>query len=317
MCELIKRFLPAFALLFSETLVAQLRWVDVSRDYGELPATLKVYKTSDSLNGRPFIGYCVIVPLKNRQIEFTTQIGNGKRFKPSEFFTAEASPIVVVNGTFFSFHTNQNLNTVIRNGEMVAYNVNAVKSQNSDSFYYTTRSAIGIKRNRKADVAWLFTDSLQRWPYAFEEQPIIAKGRTPKPGINDLNTLEAWSRWRMQTAIGGGPVLVKDHLLRVTNKEEQMFVNGDKDKHPRTAMGYTSDGKLVILAIQGRFPGTAEGATLEEEGNILIDLGCVEALNLDGGGSSCLLVNGKETIKPSDKEGQRAVPAVFLIKVKK
>jgi len=37
-------------------------------------------------------------------------------------------------------------------------------------------------------------------------------------------------------------------------------------------------------------------------------------LNLDGGGSSCMLVNGKETIKPSDKEGQRAVPAVFIIK---
>jgi len=40
----------------------------------------------------------------------------------------------------------------------------------------------------------------------------------------------------------------------------------------------------------------------------------LEALNLDGGGSSCLLINGKETIKPSDKEGQRPVPAVFMIR---
>jgi exopolysaccharide biosynthesis protein len=39
-------------------------------------------------------------------------------------------------------------------------------------------------------------------------------------------------------------------------------------------------------------------------------------LNLDGGGSSCMLINGKETIKPSDPTGQRAVPAVFLIKNK-
>jgi exopolysaccharide biosynthesis protein len=46
-------------------------------------------------------------------------------------------------------------------------------------------------------------------------------------------------------------------------------------------------------------------------------LGCVEALNLDGGGSSCLLINGKETIKPCDKEGQRPVPAVFLVHAKK
>jgi exopolysaccharide biosynthesis protein len=41
----------------------------------------------------------------------------------------------------------------------------------------------------------------------------------------------------------------------------------------------------------------------------------VEALNLDGGGSSCMLVYGKETIKPSDKK-QRAVPAVFMIREK-
>jgi len=121
----------------------------------------------------------------------------------------------------------------------------------------------------------------------------------------------------MRTAIGGGPVLVKDGLVNVTNEEEQMFVNGEKDVHPRTAMGYTARRQLIILAIQGRFPGKAEGATLAEEAKILADLGCVEALNLDGGGSSCVLVNGRETIQPSDKGGQRAVPAVFIIREKK
>lgn len=78
-------------------------------------------------------------------------------------------------------------------------------------------------------------------------------------------------------------------------------------------MGYTSDDHLIIMVIQGRFPGIAEGATLEQEAKLLIGLGCVEALNLDGGGSSCMLVNGKETIKPSDKTGERPVPAVFII----
>ena len=54
---------------------------------------------------------------------------------------------------------------------------------------------------------------------------------------------------------------------------------------------------------------------LHKKLKFLKDLGCIEALNLDGGGSSCLLINGKETIKPSDKT-QRAVPAVFIIKKK-
>jgi exopolysaccharide biosynthesis protein len=78
-------------------------------------------------------------------------------------------------------------------------------------------------------------------------------------------------------------------------------------------MGYTGDGHLIIMVVQGRFPGIAEGASLNDLALMLIETGCIEALNLDGGGSSMLLINGKETIKPSDKEGQRPVPAVFFI----
>jgi exopolysaccharide biosynthesis protein len=119
----------------------------------------------------------------------------------------------------------------------------------------------------------------------------------------------------MQTAVGGGPVLIQNGEIRITNEEERMFVGkAINDKHPRTAMGYTKDSKLVILLIQGRFPGIAEGATLTQEARLLKNIGCYKALNLDGGGSSCMLINGKETIKPSDKEGERPVPAVFLIR---
>lgn len=121
-------------------------------------------------------------------------------------------------------------------------------------------------------------------------------------------------KWKVKTAIGGGPVLVQNGAVKITNNEELKFAGkAINDKHPRTAMGYTADHKLVILVIEGRSRESA-GATLVQTAQILKDLGCIEALNLDGGGSSCLLVNGKETIRPSDKEGQRAVPAVFLIK---
>jgi exopolysaccharide biosynthesis protein len=81
-------------------------------------------------------------------------------------------------------------------------------------------------------------------------------------------------------------------------------------------MGYTPQGQLIYLVVEGRFPGKSEGATLPELANILKDLGCIEALNLDGGGSSAMLVNGKPTITPSDKEGERPVPAVMMIKKK-
>jgi hypothetical protein len=182
-------------------------------------------------------------------------------------------------------------------------------------YYYPTRGAIGIDRRRRADVAWTFTDTSRRWPYAFEEIPVVAKGKDSLPSIYDLEDI-SWKWWKMRTAVGGGPVLIHDGKIRISNREEQLFPDADGDHQPRTAMGYTRDGQLIVLAIQGRTPGRAAGATLQEEARILLGLGCYEALNLDGGGSSCLLVNGKETIRPSDSGGERPVPTVFLIKRK-
>ena len=300
--------------LFHTVSLAQLKWKPVQRD--TLAPGLRLFTITDTLNGRPFIAYYIEANLKNKKLDFTTQVGKGKRYTPSQFYETEGEPSVVVNGTFFSFATNQNLNVIIRNGKVLSYNVPALKSMISDSFYYPTRSAIGITRNRRADVAWLFTDTAQRWPYAFQSRPIIARGKTSDPELKDLHTIDPWKWWKMKTAIGGGPVLIQEGKMNVTNREEQMLVKGVADLHPRTAMGYTKKRKLIILVVQGRTPGIAEGATLNEVAKILADLGCHEALNLDGGGSSCMLVNGKETIKPSDKEGQRPIPGVFIIKQK-
>jgi exopolysaccharide biosynthesis protein len=301
-------------LLICSTSFAQLKWTQVDSFSRDLPSSVKVYYTNDSLDGKPFIAYYVEADLKDRSLHFTTQVGNGQRFTPSQYYESEKQPLVVVNGTFFSFQTNQNLNIVMRNGKMKAYNVTALRARGKDStkFYYVTRGAIGIDKRRRADVAWIFNDSSKKKPYAFQDSPVVAMGKDREPHVKDLRRFD-FDKWKMQTAIGGGPVLIQQGQIYITNGKEQMFVNGEKDKHPRTAMGYTSKGKLIILAIQGRFPGKAEGATLMEEAQILKDLGCYEALNLDGGGSSCLLVNGKETIKPSDKEGQRPVPGVFII----
>ena len=81
--------------------------------------------------------------------------------------------------------------------------------------------------------------------------------------------------------------------------------------------------RLILLDVAGfykKIVGEKRGGFCYELNGLfyelLKELGCDEALNLDGGGSSCLLVNGKPTIKVSDKEGQRPVPAVFLVKTK-
>lgn len=302
-------------LLLPITSFSQLKWKKANNEFDSLPRSIRIFKTTDSLNGRPFKAWCAEVKLKDKHIDFTTQTGQGSCYTPSEYYTREKQPYIVVNGGYFSFQTNQNLNVIIREGKMVAYNIPALKSLFSDSFYYATRSAFGISKKRMADIAWLFTDTAKRWPYAFQTHPIVAKGSNPDPSFTDLHTIEQWNWWKMHTAIGGGPVLVQEGAVLITNREEQLYAFEKDDRHPRTAIGYTRNHRLIILVIQGRSPGIAEGATLEEEARILVELGCVEAMNLDGGGSSCMLINGKETIVPADKT-QRPVASVFIVKKK-
>jgi hypothetical protein len=192
----------------------QLKWELQDSLFGPLPPEVHVYKTSSPLNGRPNTAYYISLPLESSELDFTTQVGRGKRFTPSQFYTQEDSPLVVVNGTYFSFADNRNLNLVIRNGMLQAYNLPAVPAADSDSgFYYITRGAIGIDKKKKADVAWVYTDTAQRYAYALLNGPSKAWGTKPDPEWPDIRRQLPGGgrkkiRWKMETAIGGGPVLI-------------------------------------------------------------------------------------------------------------
>ena len=310
---------------------AQLNWTNVDSLYQPLPSSVHVFKTTDTLAGKPNIAFYVVADLKDKKLLFDADTTLNRRFTPNQFYQKNRQPLLVVNTTFFSFQTNQNLNIVIKDGKLVGYNIHSVAGRGKDTFTYRHPyvSAIGIKKNRDADIAWTFSDSSERralavqWKQAEPRKDSVKDisyytVRSTKYGrLHERPAKQLFHKWKMQTAVGGGPALLQKGEIEITNNEELKFAGkAIEDKHPRTAMGYTKDGKLIILVIQGRFPGIAEGATLVQEARILKDLGCWEALNLDGGGSSCMLVNGKETIKPSDATGQRAVPAVFIIRKK-
>ena len=69
----------------------------------------------------------------------------------------------------------------------------------------------------------------------------------------------------------------------------------DKDREPRTALGYTSDYFFYFLCVDGRNPGVSEGMTMDDMGSIFEALKCSRAVNVDGGGSSQLLIRNPET----------------------
>ncbi len=295
---------------------AQLQWKIVDSIQQNLPKGLKVFFTNDSIDGKPNIAFYIEADLKNKKLQFDVDTTYKRRLTPNEFYLKNNKPYLVVNGTFFNFKTNQNFNTVIKNGKAVSFNIASTRGVGKDSnrMVKMYRSAIGFSKKRKADVAWIQTDTSEHLrasqlpinPLKTDSALLLAKN---KKWINTH-----FNKWKMQTAIGGGPVLIQNGEIQITNDEEMLFTGKAKfERNPRTAMGYTADGKLIILVIEGRNAGKAEGADLLQEATILKNIGCIEALNLDGGGSSCMLVNGNETIKPSDKTGQRAVPAVFII----
>jgi exopolysaccharide biosynthesis protein len=127
---------------------------------------------------------------------------------------------------------------------------------------------------------------------------------------------EGATLWKAKTAIGAGPVLIKDGKY-INSYIEELFDSesgiGPESNNPRTAVGITKSGIMIFFVCEGRnMTQGVVGFTLDEETKILLSLGCTEALNLDGGGSSCLLINGKETIKPSDGKQRSVVTAVSL-----
>ncbi len=326
----------AFSLLClinGSSLFAQQKWVNVDTAFGVLPKDFHVYKTTDDLDGKPFIAYYAEAKLKDKELDFTTDTTYRRRLTPAKFFEKNNAPLLVVNTTFFSFETNQSLNVVIKDGKVIGYNIHSIPMKGKDTFQYRhpIGSAIGINKKREADIAWIFTDSSKRYSYANQRPFLAIKNSSPVfpfRAIRSMRTAvtflhdepkkkdfkKSFHKWKMRTAVGGGPVLVQYGRIHITNEEELKFPGkAINDAHPRTCMGYTADGRLIVMVIQGRYPNAA-GATLKQEAQLLVDLGCVEALNLDGGGSSCMLINGKETIKPSSDGVERPVPAVFIIK---
>lgn len=101
-------------------------------------------------------------------------------------------------------------------------------------------------------------------------------------------------------AMGGGPVLLKGGAYAGPVE------NADAPRHPRTAMGSTADGKVWSIVIDGR-QTMSVGTTFTETAEVMKRWGCVEAVNLDGGGSSTLHALGITLNRPSSGGIERPV----------
>ncbi len=118
----------------------------------------------------------------------------------------------------------------------------------------------------------------------------------------------------IKTLVGGRPALVKNgkavkNFFGYEGLKSAWFIG----KNPRTAIGYDKEGKKIfVVTVDGRQPGYSMGMTLPELAEFLAGQGAWFALNLDGGGSTTMVVNGKIVNSPSDSTGERPVHNALL-----
>jgi Phosphodiester glycosidase len=122
--------------------------------------------------------------------------------------------------------------------------------------------------------------------------------------------------------VGGGPRLLRAGRVAVAAVAEgfrppqapfffRSFVAG---RQPRTLAGVRPDGTLLLVTVDGRLPGWSVGMTLPEAARLMRSLGARDALNLDGGGSTGMVVRGEVVNRPSDRSGERAVSdGIFVL----
>jgi len=136
--------------------------------------------------------------------------------------------------------------------------------------------------------------------------------------LNDEASLELYINpiWeKTKFAVGGGPRLLKGGNAINTAAEEKFRPDVAKGRAPRTAIGITADGKLLLVCVDGRQPKTSEGMNLKELSNLMVKLGAVDAMNLDGGGSTTLYLMGKVMNSPSDG-CERPVSQALILKAR-
>ena len=136
-----------------------------------------------------------------------------------------------------------------------------------------------------------------------------------KPLLNEkklefvISTIPDWKG--VNHIISGGPYLVKNSKVFVDMTAQKLGAIGGKN--PRTAIGYTKDNNLILVAVDGR-EGSSVGMTLMQLAGFMKSIGCVNAMNLDGGGSTVMYVDGAVVNNPQVRGGITLSNALVLSK---
>lgn len=288
-------------LLFSAAEAQTITWQNVTANYS-LPAGISVFHGTRAAPALKI--WYLDVDLNNTKLAVRPYVAGTSQTLPG--FTATVGAYAAVNGGYFGGGIPYS--AVIYPNEVKAANVQSV-TRNSMS-YPVIRSFFGMKKDRSLGVDWIYqfgnaVTDLYTFP---QPLPYINNDPSPRPVPSKSN---GTPYTELLTGIGGGPMLIRNDSVKITYDQELMWGSGvgETNNDPRTAVGYTADKHVIIMVADGR-QTISEGVSLTELASIMKGLGCIGAMNLDGGGSTQMAVPNQYINTPSES---RPVPAILAV----
>ena len=203
----------------------------------------------------------------------------------------------------FAYQASELLKTsqiAVNRSALAAINGGFFDMDNGGSVTYFEINDSVISRTRNSDLKWAVPDSL------INGALILNKNYTLE--IESANREQFYETSRKEAFVMVcGPLLIMDSLV-----QELPDMKFAAMRHPRTCVGLTNES-IIFMTVDGRSE-TAAGMNLSEVQYYMLKLGCLDAINLDGGGSTSMWTLEKGLVnKPSDKTGERPVANALLI----
>ena len=297
---------PQTVKLEAQPAAVELKWE--KQTYAGLPDDVEVYKTTSKLNDRNFNAwYAVADPSK---VDFRVLYPETVGAKKTVASQAEAAGdcLTLINGAIYG---NYNIGVIITEGKMTQQwhgEIEGCYWATNSQLYQLTRPIIGVDKDGKAGAYWVGVPQQGTFYYYDRPQPNVV-GQAKYGKVTATSPVPAVS-WEPYYAISCGPMVLYDGLVCADNSmvdDTHYYTNfecwdesGVYSAHPdRSAVGVTADGKIVLFICDGRIDAS-QGAYIKELGPIMKSIGCVHAMNLDGGGSTGMWLNGAGMINYKD-----------------
>jgi exopolysaccharide biosynthesis protein len=275
----------------------------------DLSPSIKVFQGEASgQGGARFVAWRAEVDLKDKSLKVLSHLSYDRSGREGASSMAKKNKsVLAVNGGYFDMQSSpaKTYSLVLQNGKVLSPNINRITRGARQ--YFVARSAFGITRDGKLKINWIVHQDGKVLALDQPYSKLLERGETPRFDAPE---------WDAFNAIGGGPRLVENGQENITYDDEVFFGSGfpNDENYSRCALGFTRDNKLIFVVTDALEPEISTGLTLRGLTKVLLDAGCIEAMNLDGGGSETLVVNGKVINSPSDGKERPVTSIVGIVK---